>query len=102
MGIESGGDVQPIVVPQRSRDHAACRICERESHRGMRTTPFKGWQNTPALHLEVGDRVNHDKYGLGTVVATDGAGGRATATIDFGSAGTIRLMLIGGVPLVKL
>jgi DNA helicase-2/ATP-dependent DNA helicase PcrA len=36
------------------------------------------------------------------VVATDGAGGRATATIDFGSAGTIRLMLIGGVPLVKL
>jgi ATP-dependent DNA helicase UvrD/PcrA len=70
--------------------------------RGMRSTPFKGWQNTPALSLEVGDRVNHDKYGLGTVVATDGAGGRATATIDFGSAGTIRLMLIGGVPLVKL
>ena len=70
--------------------------------RGMRSTPFKGWQNTPALQLEVGDRVSHDKYGLGTVVATDGAGGRATATIDFGSAGTIRLMLIGGVPLVKL
>jgi DNA helicase II / ATP-dependent DNA helicase PcrA len=70
--------------------------------RGMRSTPFKGWQNTPALSLEVGDRVNHDKYGLGTVVATDGAGGRATATIDFGSSGTIRLMLIGGVPLVKL
>ena len=61
-----------------------------------------GWQNTPALSLEVGDRVTHDKYGLGTVVATDGSGPRATATIDFGSAGTIRLMLIGGVPLVKL
>ena len=25
---------------------------------------------TPSLHLEVGDRVNHDKYGLGTVVAS--------------------------------
>jgi DNA helicase II / ATP-dependent DNA helicase PcrA len=62
----------------------------------------KGWQNTPTLELEVGDRVNHDKYGLGTVVATDGSGPRATATIDFGSAGTVRLMLIGGVPLVKL
>jgi DNA helicase-2/ATP-dependent DNA helicase PcrA len=57
---------------------------------------------TPSLHLEVGDRVSHDKYGLGTVVASDGVGPRATVTIDFGSAGTVRLMLIGGVPLTKL
>ncbi len=57
---------------------------------------------TPSLHLEVGDRVNHDKYGLGTVTASDGVGPRATVTIDFGSAGTVRLMLIGGVPLTKL
>ena len=28
---------------------------------------------TPTMHLEVGDRVNHDKYGLGTVIASDGA-----------------------------
>jgi DNA helicase-2/ATP-dependent DNA helicase PcrA len=70
--------------------------------RGMRSTPFRGWKDTPALTLDVGDRVSHDKYGLGTVVATDGSGPRATATIDFGSSGTIRLMLIGGVPLVKL
>ncbi len=70
--------------------------------RGMRTTPFKGWQETPAIRLDVGDRVSHDKYGLGTVVATDGEGPRATATIDFGTSGTVRLMLIGSVPLVKL
>jgi DNA helicase-2/ATP-dependent DNA helicase PcrA len=57
---------------------------------------------TPTLSLDVGDRVNHDKYGLGTVVASDGVGPRATVTIDFGSAGTVRLMLIGGVPLQKL
>jgi ATP-dependent DNA helicase UvrD/PcrA len=62
----------------------------------------KGWKDVPALSLDVGDRVNHDKYGLGTVVATDGTGPRATATIDFGTTGTIRLMLIGSVPLVKL
>jgi DNA helicase-2/ATP-dependent DNA helicase PcrA len=70
--------------------------------RGLRSTAFRGWQDIPALSLEVGDRVTHDKYGLGTVVATDGSGPRATATIDFGTAGTIRLMLIGGVPLAKL
>jgi DNA helicase II / ATP-dependent DNA helicase PcrA len=56
----------------------------------------------PALSLEVGDRVNHDKYGLGTVTAADGTGARATVTVDFGSSGTVRLMLIGGVPMQKL
>ncbi|HVK24901.1 MAG TPA: DNA helicase PcrA [Actinokineospora sp.] len=70
--------------------------------RTTRPAPSRGWQDTPALTLDVGDRVNHDKYGMGTVVATDGVGPRATATIDFGTAGTIRLMLIGSVPLVKL
>jgi DNA helicase II / ATP-dependent DNA helicase PcrA len=70
--------------------------------RGMRSTPFQGWQSAPALSLDVGDRVTHDKYGLGTVIATDGSGPRATTTIDFGTSGTIRLMLIGGVPLTKL
>ncbi|EEW49940.1 ATP-dependent DNA helicase PcrA [Corynebacterium efficiens YS-314] len=54
------------------------------------------------LELAVGDRVNHDKYGLGTVIAADGSGPRATVTIDFGSAGKVRLMLIGGVPMEKL
>lgn len=58
--------------------------------------------NNQTLHLDVGDRVNHDKYGLGTVVAADGIGPRATVTIDFGSGGTVRLMLIGGVPMQKL
>ncbi len=57
---------------------------------------------TPTLHLEVGDRVSHDKYGLGLVTVVDGVGSKATATIDFGSAGTVRLMLIGGVPMQKL
>ena len=54
------------------------------------------------LQLVVGDRVNHDKYGLGTVIASDGSGARATVTIDFGSSGKVRLMLIGGVPMEKL
>ncbi|MBM9467620.1 UvrD-helicase domain-containing protein [Nakamurella leprariae] len=56
----------------------------------------------PALELAKGDRVSHDKYGLGTVQEVTGAGRMATATIDFGAAGTVRLMLIGGVPMVKL
>lgn len=54
------------------------------------------------LVLAVGDRVSHDKYGLGTVLEVKGAGPTATVTVDFGSAGKVRLMLIGGVPMIKL
>ncbi|WP_410577617.1 DNA helicase PcrA [Amycolatopsis sp. lyj-108] len=71
--------------------------------RSTGTSPFgKGWKETVALKLDIGDRVSHDKYGLGTVIACDGVGPRATATIDFGAAGKVRLMLIGSVPMVKL
>ncbi len=72
--------------------------------RGLsRPAPSKaGWKDAPAMKLEVGDRVTHDKYGLGRVVAVDGAGLRATATIDFGGSGTVRLMLIGSVPMTKI
>ncbi|MFO6449488.1 UvrD-helicase domain-containing protein [Corynebacterium amycolatum] len=54
------------------------------------------------LHLEPGDKVVHDKYGLGTVLEVQGVAPRATAMIDFGSAGKVRMMLIGGVPMEKL
>ena len=67
-------------------------------------TPRSSRSSTPAanLHLEVGDKVNHDKYGLGTVQSVDGSGPHTSVTMDFGSAGTVKLMLIGGVPLEKL
>ncbi len=54
------------------------------------------------LNLAVGDRVNHAKYGLGTVLTVEGSGVRETVTVDFGTSGTVRLMLIGGVPMEKL
>ncbi len=54
------------------------------------------------LQLAAGDRVNHAKYGLGKVISSDGSGARATVTIDFCSSGTVRLMLIGGLPMEKL
>ena len=47
----------------------------------------------PVTSLSVGDRVTHQKFGLGTVVTTSGVGDKAEATIDFGSAGVKRLLL---------
>lgn len=69
---------------------------------GGGATGFGAARRNNNLVLAVGDRVSHDKYGLGTVLETKGAGPTATVTIDFGSAGKVRLMLIGGVPMVKL
>ena len=45
------------------------------------------------LSLSVGERVLHKTFGMGTVVETNGSGERAEATIDFGTAGTKRLLL---------
>ncbi|MEX3516711.1 DNA helicase PcrA [Corynebacterium camporealensis] len=58
--------------------------------------------NNKQLNLVVGDRVNHAKYGLGTVIDAAGSGSRATVTVDFGTSGKVRLMLIGGLPMEKL
>jgi len=43
--------------------------------------------------LDVGDKVTHDAYGVGTVVSLEGSGPNAVARIDFGADGTKRLLL---------
>ncbi|MFI0807464.1 DNA helicase PcrA [Streptomyces echinatus] len=47
----------------------------------------------PVVGLAVGDRVTHDQFGLGTVVAVKGTGANAEATIDFGDTKPKRLLL---------
>ncbi|MFD7278954.1 DNA helicase PcrA [Streptomyces sp. NPDC059862] len=47
----------------------------------------------PVVSLAVGDRVTHDQFGLGTVVAVKGTGANAEATIDFGDTKPKRLLL---------
>ncbi|GAA3953474.1 DNA helicase PcrA [Streptomyces marokkonensis] len=45
------------------------------------------------VSVAVGDRVTHDQFGLGTVVAVKGTGSNAEATIDFGDTKPKRLLL---------
>ncbi|MFJ6096751.1 MULTISPECIES: UvrD-helicase domain-containing protein [Actinomycetes] len=54
------------------------------------------------VHVTVGDRVTHPKYGMGKVVGKEGAGPTERVTFDFGSAGRITLMSLGGLPVEKL
>ena len=54
---------------------------------GKRATPNEN------LHLEIGDRVLHQTFGMGTVIALTGAEDKAEATINFGTYGDRRLLL---------
>jgi DNA helicase-2/ATP-dependent DNA helicase PcrA len=55
----------------------------------------------PVPTLELGERVTHDAWGLGTVVGMRGAGDNAAAQIDFGSAG-VKWLVLRYAPLQKL
>ncbi len=50
-------------------------------------------KKSSAMALEVGQRVSHDTFGLGTVVAIGGEGDKSEATINFGQYGEKRLLL---------
>jgi DNA helicase-2/ATP-dependent DNA helicase PcrA len=49
--------------------------------------------NRVIVHLEPGDRVTHDTFGMGTVVSVEGVGDKAVASVDFRSEGVKRLLL---------
>ncbi len=66
-----------------------------------RSTPTARPPERPIPALSAGDRVTHDAFGLGTVVATFGAGEHAQATVDFGASG-LKTLLLRYAPVTKL
>ncbi|MDT4961414.1 MAG: ATP-dependent helicase UvrD/PcrA, partial [Pseudonocardiales bacterium] len=60
-----------------------------------------GAGNRAIPSLDTGDRVTHDAWGLGTVVATRGAGDGSQAQIDFGTAG-LKWLMLRYAPVQKL
>lgn len=77
----------------------AGRFGSPESRRSSPTRSAAG--KRPLLVLEPGDRVTHDKYGLGRVEEVSGVGESAMSLIDFGSAGRVKLMH-NHAPLARL
>ena len=56
-----------------------------------------------AVHYDIGDRMNHPKFGMGKAVAKEGSGITERITFDFGgSVGRVTLMTAGGLPGEKL
>lgn len=90
-GMGYGSSSSPSYGSQNSRSYSSPRTPKLPKH-----------SNKPTMALNIGDRVNHEKYGLGTVTKVDKMAPADSVTIDFGSSGTVRLMLIGSVPMEKL
>jgi DNA helicase-2/ATP-dependent DNA helicase PcrA len=66
-----------------------------------RPSPAPSAAKRAAVVLEPGDRVTHDKYGLGRVEEVSGVGESAMSLVDFGSAGRVKLMH-NHAPITKL
>jgi len=54
------------------------------------------------VHVKGGDRVTHEKFGLGTVVSVEGEGDKAMARVDFGETEGVKRLLLRYAPVVKL
>ncbi len=56
----------------------------------------------PIIAVAPGDRVTHDSFGLGVVVATAGMGDSAEATVNFGGEVGTKRLLLRYAPVEKL
>jgi DNA helicase-2/ATP-dependent DNA helicase PcrA len=65
----------------------------RRSRVATTAPPRATGKKSSAMVLEVGQRVSHDTFGLGTVVAITGEGDKSEATVNFGQYGDKRLLL---------
>jgi DNA helicase II / ATP-dependent DNA helicase PcrA len=72
------------------------------SERMARRPGVQALGNRAVPSLSPGDRVNHDSYGLGTVLSVEGRGDDPEAKIDFGGDYGIKHLVLRYAPLEKL
>ncbi len=92
-GADSWGSREsiPARVPVGSPTPAGRRNFSSAALRADAAAKAKPARDLPAL--QPGDRVSHDAFGLGTVVALEGHDEKTVASVDFGSQGVKRLLL---------
>ncbi len=61
-----------------------------------------GVGNRAVPSLDIGDRVTHDAWGLGSVVGVRGSGDGAQAQIDFGGSTGVKWLMLRYAPVQKL
>ncbi len=86
-------------LPEPAMASAAQRVAPLGSTAGRRQA---GPGLRPVVALDVGDRVTHSAWGLGTVVSTSGVADKARARIDFGGDVGVKELLLRYAPVEKL
>ncbi len=69
------------------------RTKPRDLTKGASADSLKKNNGLDIADFHVGDRVTHDKYGMGTIVGTQDKGANSVISVDFGDVGIKRLML---------
>ncbi|HTX29233.1 MAG TPA: DNA helicase PcrA [Streptosporangiaceae bacterium] len=90
----------PETLIEWRRDAAAA--APPASERLARRPGVQALGNRAVPSLSPGDRVNHDSYGLGTVLSVEGRGDDPEAKIDFGGDYGIKHLVLRYAPLEKL
>ncbi len=90
----------PEALIEWRRDAAAA--AQPASERLARRPGVQALGNRPVPSLSPGDRVNHDSYGLGTVLSVEGRGDDPEAKIDFGGDYGIKHLVLRYAPIEKL
>ncbi len=93
------GEIPENLIEWR-RDAAAA--APPASERLARRPGVQALGNRAVPSLSPGDRVNHDSYGLGTVLSVEGRGNDPEAKIDFGGDYGIKHLVLRYAPLEKL
>jgi DNA helicase II / ATP-dependent DNA helicase PcrA len=88
----------PAELVEWRRDAQAARSASRPAQERL----AQRMGSRPVPSLRPGDLVNHDKYGLGTVLSADGHGTDAEAKVDFGGDYGVKHLLLSYAPLEKL
>jgi DNA helicase II / ATP-dependent DNA helicase PcrA len=90
-----------LIEWRRDAKAAQSSVMPAQERMAQRTgTRSPGNRQVPSL--SPGDMVTHDKFGLGTVVSTDGYGDQAEAKIDFGADYGVKHLVLRYAPLEKL
>ena len=93
----------PASLIEWKRDAAAVAAASTPASARVASRPgVNAVGNRAVPALTPGDRVNHDKFGLGTVVSADGYGDSAEAKIDFGGDYGVKHLVLRYAPLEKL
>jgi DNA helicase II / ATP-dependent DNA helicase PcrA len=96
------GEIPDGLIEWR-RDTAAAMSAARPAQERLARRPdTRSPGNRPVPSLSPGDLVTHDKFGLGTVVSSDGYGDQAEAKIDFGADYGVKHLVVRYAPLEKL